>query len=114
MQMPKATDELKARFHGLVTEGPSVEVKPMFGQLGAFVNGNMYAGMFGEQVGVKPAPDVLEELLALDGAGPFGPAERPMKGWVALPTSFSDAEATERIEQAREHVSTLPPKARKK
>jgi hypothetical protein len=53
-------------------------------------------------------------VLALDGAGPFGPAERPMRGWVALPTSFSDAEATERIEQAREHVSTLPPKARKK
>ena len=32
---------------------PGVEVKPMFGQLGAFVNGNMFAGLFGSSIGVK-------------------------------------------------------------
>lgn len=114
MKMPKATDEQKERFRSLVTEGPGVEVKPMFGQLGAFVNGTMYAGMFGEQVGVKPSPEALEEALALEGAGPFGPAERPMKGWASLPASLPDEEATAWLERAREHVSTLPPKPRRK
>ena len=37
--MPKHTDEDKARFRDLVPEAPGVEVKPMFGSLGAFVNG---------------------------------------------------------------------------
>lgn len=114
MEMPRATDEAKARFRSLVAAGPGVEVKPMFGQLGAFVNGNMYAGMFGEQVGLKPSPEDLEELLGLDGAGPFGPAERPMRGWGSLPASLSDDEAAAWLERAREHISELPPKARKK
>ena len=47
MEMPKHSDEDKARFRSLVTEGPGVEIKPMFGSVGAFVNGNMYAGLFG-------------------------------------------------------------------
>ena len=50
MKMPKASDTDKHRFRTLietVDHIPGVEVKPMFGQLGAFVNGNMFAGLFG-------------------------------------------------------------------
>ena len=57
----------------------------MFGQLGAFVNGNMFMGLFGGDVGVKLGETEQAELLATPGAGPFGPAERPMGGWVAIP-----------------------------
>lgn len=56
MQMPKATDDDKQRFRDAVaalTESGVAEVKPMFGQLGAFVNGNMFAGLFGSDIGVK-------------------------------------------------------------
>ncbi len=113
MEMPKHTDEDKARFRSLVTEGPGVEIKPMFGSVGAFVNGNMYAGLFGPAVGVKAAPDDLAELSAIEGSGPFGPAERPMGGWLALPGSFSDEDAMSWIERAREHIATLPPKVKK-
>jgi len=45
MDLPKHSEEAKARFRGLVSDGPGVEVKPMFGSLGAFVNGNMFAGL---------------------------------------------------------------------
>lgn len=112
--MPKHTDEAKAHFRGLVTEGPGVEVKPMFGSLGAFVNGNMYAGLFGEDVGVKPDADALAELEAMAGTGPFGPEERPMKGWRSLPAAMPDDEKSAWLERARDHVATLPPKARKR
>ena len=61
MEMPKHTDEAKARFRGLVSEAPGVEIKPMFGSVGAFVNGNMFAGLFGEDVGVKLDADGLTE-----------------------------------------------------
>jgi TfoX/Sxy family transcriptional regulator of competence genes len=113
MKMPKHSDEDKARFRDLVTPGPGVEVKPMFGSLGAFVNGHMYAGLFGEQVGVKLDPASLEELRGLEGSGPFGPEERPMSGWLSLPASLSDEEASAWLERARGHLASQPPKVRK-
>ena len=85
MEMPKPTDADKDAFRSLVPDDPAVEVKPMFGNLGAFVNGNMFMGLFGSQVGVKLEAADRDELLAVEGAGPFGPAERPMGGYVAMP-----------------------------
>lgn len=114
MQMPKASDEDKELFRSVVPESPEVVVKPMFGNLGAFVNGNMFAGLFGSSVGVKLAPADLAELSEVEGAGPFGPAERPMGGYVALPASFTPEQAEVWVEKARDFVATLPPKAKKK
>ena len=114
MQMPKHSDEDKARFRAMVKEAPGVEVKPMFGSLGAFVNGNMFAGLFGTDVGVKLDPAGLEELRALPGSGPFGPEERPMGGYLSLPQDLSDDEqASAWVDRARDHVATLPPKVKK-
>lgn len=113
MQMPKHSDEDKARFRDLVTEVPGVEVKPMFGSLGAFVNGNMFAGLFGTDIGVKLDEPGLEELRAVPGTGPFGPAERPMGGYLSLPHDLSDEAKTAWVDRAREHVATLPPKVKK-
>jgi len=111
--MPKHTDEDKARFRDLVPEGSGVEVEPMFGSLGAFVNGNMFAGLFGPSIGVKLDPAGLEELGALEGAGPFGPAERPMGGYLSLPPTLSDEEAAAWVDRARAHMATMPPKVKK-
>ena len=113
MQMPKHSDEAKAYFRSLVPEGPSVEVRPMFGAVAAFMNGNMFAGLFGEDVGVKLDPPGLAELAAVPGSGPFGPAERPMGGFWSLPAELPDAVKTSWLERARDHVSTLPPKVRR-
>ena len=113
MQMPKHSDEDKARFRSLVPEEPGVEVKPMFGSLGAFVNGNMFAGLFGTDVGVKLDEESLAELAAAEGSGPFGPAGRPMGGYLSLPASFGDEEAAAWVDRARRHVATLPPKQKK-
>jgi TfoX/Sxy family transcriptional regulator of competence genes len=90
MNIPKPTDADKTRFESLVPRDPRVEVKPMFGNLGAFVNGNMFMGLFGVDIGVKLPGDDQEELRAA-GGGPFGPDERPMSGYVTLPSSFTPA-----------------------
>jgi TfoX/Sxy family transcriptional regulator of competence genes len=113
MKMPKHSDEDKARFRSLVPEGDGVEVKPMFGSVGAFVNGNMFAGLFGTDVGVKLDEASHAELAAIEGSGPFGPEERPMGGYLALPESFSDEEAASWLERARDHVATFPAKVKK-
>ncbi len=111
--MPKATDADKERFRSLVPEAPGVEVKPMFGQLGAFVNGNMFAGLFGSAVGVKLDESGADALAALPGTGPFGPEERPMGGYLSLPEGLAGADAATWVDRARAHVSTFPPRKRK-
>lgn len=112
--MPKHSDEDKARFRALVPDGPGVEVKPMFGSVGAFVNGNMFAGLFGTDIGVKLDDEDRAELGAIDGSGPFGPEERPMGGYVSMPDSFSQEQSKDWMGRARDYVATFPPKAKKK
>ena len=114
MKMPKPSDTDLERFRSLAPDAPDVEVKPMFGQLAAFVNGNMFAGLFGSAVGVKLPEDAAAELSALPGSGPFGPEERPMGGYVALPADMDDAEASTWLERARQHVASFPPKQKKR
>ena len=116
MEIPRPTDEDKAYFRSLVPDGPDVEVKPMFGNLGAFVNGNMFMGLFGADVGLKLPEGEREALLQEAGAGPFGPAERPMGGYVALPATWrkAPAKAERWTAAALAHVAALPPKRAKK
>ena len=114
MKMPKPTDDDRARFAELVVEHAGVETKPMFGNLGAFVNGNMFMGLFGSQIGVKLPPAEQEQLLAQPGAGPFGPEERPMGGYVTLPASWSVDQARPWIEKSIQHVAGLPAKKKGK
>ena len=114
MKMPKPSDTDLERFRSLAPDAPDVEVKPMFGQLAAFVNGNMFAGLFGSAIGVKLSEDATAELSALPGSGPFGPEERPMGGYLSLPSDMGDDEASAWVDRAREHVATLPPKLKKR
>jgi TfoX/Sxy family transcriptional regulator of competence genes len=116
MEMPKASDQDKERFRSLVPDHPDVAVKPMFGNLGAFVNGNMFAGLFGPTIGIKLSPEDREELESSERTVPFGPAERPMGGYTGLPEMWNeegdgdDARAKAWIHKAFEYISKLPPK----
>jgi TfoX N-terminal domain len=112
MTMPRPTDADRERFTALVPDAPGVEVRPMFGNLGAFVNGNLFMGLFGSDVGLKLPPGQREELLAEPGAGPFGPAERPMSGYATIPAGWGADDAGPWIERSLAHVSALPPKER--
>jgi TfoX/Sxy family transcriptional regulator of competence genes len=114
MQIPKPTDADRERFTALVPDAPDVEVKPMFGNLGAFVHGNMFMGLFGADVGIKLPDAGQRELLAVPGTGPFGPQERPMSGYVTLPPAWAAEQAGPWIGRSLEHVAALPPKKPKK
>jgi TfoX/Sxy family transcriptional regulator of competence genes len=114
MQVPKPTEDDKEYFRSIMPPDPRVEIKPMFGNIAGFVNGNMFAGLFGSDVGVKLSTTDREQLLAA-GGGPFGPAERPMGGYISLPSSWRDdpAKGGGWAERALAYVATLPPKASK-
>jgi len=112
VQIPKPTAADLERFRSIVPADPRVEVKPMFGNLSAFVNGNMFMGLFGSDIGIKLDPAGLDELHAIEGAGPFGPSERPMGGYVTLPPSLvGTATGARWVERSLDHVGALPPKS---
>jgi len=114
VKMPKPSDADRDRFAALVPDGPGVETKPMFGNLGAFVNGNMFMGLFGSDIGIKLPEADRARLLTTPGAGPFGPAERPMGGYVTLPGDWSARNAKRWIDRALANAAALPPKQPKK
>ena len=115
VEIPRPTDDDKAVFQSLVPDRPDVTVRPMFGNLGAYVNGNMFMGLFGSSIGLKLAEADREQLLAVTGSGPFGPAERPMSGYVSIPASWRapSTDTDDWITRSLDHVASLPPKAKK-
>jgi TfoX/Sxy family transcriptional regulator of competence genes len=112
MKMPKPTEDDRAHFRSLVADDARVAVKPMFGNLGAFVNGNMFMGLFGSHVGVN-LPEADRAALSEAGGGPFGPEERPMGGYLTLPAAQSADEAQRWVAASLAYVAALPPKKKK-
>ena len=111
--MPRPTDDDRRRFDALVPADERVEVKPMFGQLAAFVNGNMFLALFGSDVGVKLPEDEAAALRAA-GGGPFGPEGRPMGGYVTLPPALGAAETGTYVAASLAYAASLPPMKPKK
>jgi hypothetical protein len=95
VEVPRPSEDDKQFFRSLIADDPEVEIKPMFGNLGAFVHGNMFAGLFGSAVGVRLA--------------------EPDASYISLPPSWRhDARlAASWVDKARDHVGTLPPKVKK-
>jgi TfoX/Sxy family transcriptional regulator of competence genes len=114
VNVPKPSDADRSRFEALVPDASGVEVRPMFGNLGAFQNGHMFMGLFGSDIGVKLPADERAALLAQPGAGPFGPEGRPMGGYATLPAEWTAREAAPWIERSLRAATALPPKAPKK
>ena len=112
MEFPRPSDADREYFALLIPGDPAVVVKPMFGNLGAFVNGTMFASLLGSAVGVRLSEADLAELASVPGAGDFGPGEKGIRGYLALPADWREHPqlAAEWVERARAHVATLPPK----
>jgi TfoX/Sxy family transcriptional regulator of competence genes len=117
MSMPRGDEATRAYFHSILPEDARIGVRPMFGNLAGFVNGNMFTGIFGASVFVRLPEEQRAELLAAPGSAPFAPMEgRPMAEYVTLPDQWRETP-----EQARAWLlksfawaAALPPKEPKK
>jgi TfoX/Sxy family transcriptional regulator of competence genes len=113
MSMPKPSEDAKSAFTHLVPSEPAVTLRPMFGNLSAFVNGNMFAGLFGEDLFVR-LPDDEAEAIRKQGGRSFEPMPgHAMKGYVTVPATWrSKPSATHHfIVSALAFARTLPPKS---
>lgn len=110
--MPRSTPDDTAAFLGLVPPEPTVTTRPMFGNMAAFVNGNMFAGLFGDQLFVRlPGPE--RERVLKEGGRDFEPLPgRAMTGYTCLPPGWKARAAASRtwIAKALESTGKLPAK----
>jgi TfoX/Sxy family transcriptional regulator of competence genes len=116
MKMPRPSEEAKAAFSKLVVDEPAVTLKPMFGQLSAFVNGNMFCGIFGEELTVR-LPEAEIDAVKKQGGRDFEPmAGHKMSGYVIVPGDWRarPAPALALVKKALAHARAMPAKTPKK
>jgi TfoX/Sxy family transcriptional regulator of competence genes len=67
--MPRADGAARVFFESLLPVDPMVLARPMFGNVGGFVNGNMFMGVLGRDVFVRLDEAGRAELLREEGTG---------------------------------------------
>ncbi len=104
-------------FRTLVPDDTRVTVRSMFGDLSAFVNGNMFFGIFGTDLFLRLSIEDQKDLLKNEGASMLEPMKRkPMKDYVVVPGTWRDRPETlsSWISKAIQWSGKLPPKKLKK
>jgi TfoX/Sxy family transcriptional regulator of competence genes len=116
LKIPRPDKESVDLFHTLVPQDDRVTVRPMFGNISAFVNGNMFFGVFGSDLFVRLSGEDQVELLKNKGSSMLEPMKgKPMKDYVVLPGNWRVKPETLRswISKSLEWSSKLPPKKAK-
>jgi len=116
MKIAHSTKESEALLRTLAPSAKDVAIRPMFGNLSAFVSGNMFLGVYGEDILVRlPEPDRVE-LLKSEGSAYFEPVKgRQMKEYIVVPRSWTrdPAKIEPWVKKSLEWCRKLPPKQRK-
>ena len=116
LKIPRPDKETVDLFRSLVPEDGRVAIRPMFGNISAFVNGNMFFGVFGNDLFVRLSDEAKAELLKNRGASMLEPMKgKAMKDYVVLPRTWSAKPETLRswISKSLEWSIKLPPKKTK-
>jgi TfoX/Sxy family transcriptional regulator of competence genes len=117
MKLRKTNPALFDLIQDLVSERPC-DFRKMFGSPAYFVNGNMFAGAFGDDLFLRLSPADREKIMgAHEEVAPFEPRPgRAMKEYVEIPESvFADKEEIRGwIRKSHAFAAGLKPKRKKK
>jgi len=116
MAWEKSPQGLIDLFDASLPQAPGLERRKMLGYPAAFVNGNMFAGLFQDVAFVRLPPGARSELAAEFGERHFEPMPgRPMRTYVALPDEVLEDEDryAALLGAACAFAAGLPPKEKK-
>jgi TfoX/Sxy family transcriptional regulator of competence genes len=116
MKIPRPDDDSQKFFHSVLPDDPSVTVRPMFGNEAAFVNGNMFMGLFGSGMFVRLSEEDRAEFLKRKNAALFEPMKgRPMKEYVMIPEEWRGSSEAVRpwVARSLKWAGKLPKKVKK-
>lgn len=110
MEFEKRSQAVIDAFDAVVPP-PPVERRKMFGMPACFINGNMFAGVYGRQIMLRLSETDREKLLR-NGGEPFAPMGRAMREYVCVPTAYVGQPAKLRawMKKAQAFGESLPPK----
>lgn len=110
--MPRPSDQAKLAFQAVLPDDTAVTVRPMFGNIAAFVNGNMFAGLFGEDLFVRLREDERAAVIAQGGAEFTPMPGRGMKDYVTIPGRWAEDPEAARgwVLRSLAWARDLPPK----
>ena len=118
MTFPRPDEESKAFFQSVIPDAPGIQIKPMFGNVAGFVNGNMFAGLFGSRVFVRLTEEDRAELLQAEGTSLFTPMpdRPPMREYVEVPDAWRQEpeRVREWVARSLAWVGEMPEKQAKK
>ena len=117
MNIPRPDENSKEIFRSILPDDPGITIRPMFGNISAFVNGNMFAGLFGNDLFVRESEESRKELLDKKGASLLEPMKgKPMKEYVVIPKAWRNQPEMVRLWVTRslDWTSRLPPKKTRK
>ena len=103
---------------GKLLPGTGGDGRTMFGCPCGFFGGNMFMGLFGDQLFQRLAEGDRAQLLAEEGAELFDPmGGRPMREYVVVPAGWLEGDADDELRawvaKSARYAKSLPPKAAK-
>jgi TfoX/Sxy family transcriptional regulator of competence genes len=108
-----APEDMKRLFAEALADFPSALERKMFGYPAAFVNGNLAAGLFQEDMFLRLSDEDRAAFRGEYKARLFEPvAGRPMRGYVLVPRYVLNSHKLLRmwLGKATAYTATLPPK----
>jgi TfoX/Sxy family transcriptional regulator of competence genes len=108
----KSPDELIETFGRAVERLPGVVSRKMFGYPAAFLNGNLFTGLFADRWFVRLSEEDGRQLSAAGGTT-FEPMPgRPMRGYLELPRDIlaDEARRDDWLVRSMRFAEGLPPK----
>ncbi len=111
----KAPDEMVSLFERAMKDFPMAETRKMFGYPAAFVNGNMFAGLFQQEMFLRLSDEDRAAIRKEYGTPLFEPMPgRPMRGYVLVPRYVlkSPRLLREWLKKGMEYTKSLPPKVK--
>jgi TfoX/Sxy family transcriptional regulator of competence genes len=116
MVLPKASATAVKLFEELTPATPRVTTRKMFGQPAAFVNGNLFFGVFGEQLFVRLSASDRGKAQKIPGFTAFEPLPgRAMSEYLVLPPAIvgNRTQAKQWLACSLRFAGSLPPKKAK-
>jgi TfoX/Sxy family transcriptional regulator of competence genes len=117
VKFEKSTPALMELFERVFPEDARAERRQMFGYPAGFVNGNMFGGLFAQDVMLRLSEADRRVITEEHGARPFEPMGmgRPMKEYVGVPEAIvaEPQQLREWVKRAFDYAASLPPKEAK-
>lgn len=112
----RSPETMVALFGRILPPDPALARKTMFGYPCAFVNGNMFTGLFGRRLFVRLPEEERARMMETKGAKPFEPLPgRIMKEYLVIPSELLDREAKLKriVVRSLDYARSLKPKVKK-